>query len=51
MHIQSKNQKLATGVLRMIELQRNGDTIDERLVRKVIESFGSSRFAALVAQC
>ncbi|EJD39951.1 Cullin-domain-containing protein [Auricularia subglabra TFB-10046 SS5] len=41
LHIQSKNQKLANAILRLIELQRNGETIDQGLVKKVIESFVS----------
>ncbi|KAH7101599.1 Cullin-domain-containing protein [Auriculariales sp. MPI-PUGE-AT-0066] len=37
----SKNSKLAGAILRLIEMQRNGDTIDQGLVKKVIESFVS----------
>lgn len=39
--IQSKNQKLAGAVLRLIEKQRNGETIDQTLVKKVVDSFVS----------
>jgi cullin 1 len=38
--VQSKNKKLANAVLRLIESQRNGQTIDSGLVKKVIDSFG-----------
>ncbi|KZV95811.1 Cullin-domain-containing protein [Exidia glandulosa HHB12029] len=41
LHIQSKNQKLANAILRLIELQRNGETIDQGLVKKVVDSFVS----------
>jgi cullin 1 len=41
MHIQSKNTKLAGAILRMIEHQRNGETIDQGLVKKVVDSFVS----------
>lgn len=40
-HIQKKNNKLANGVLRLIEAQRNGETIDQSLVKKVVDSFVS----------
>ncbi|KAI0081580.1 Cullin-domain-containing protein [Panus rudis PR-1116 ss-1] len=40
-HIQSKHQKLAGAILRLIERQRNGETIDQGLVKKVIDSFVS----------
>ncbi|KAG8976089.1 hypothetical protein FRB90_009342, partial [Tulasnella sp. 427] len=40
-HIQNKNQKLANAVLRLIENQRNGETIDVGLVKKVVDSFVS----------
>lgn len=40
-HIHSKNQKLAGAVLRLIEQQRNGETIDQGLVKKVVDSFVS----------
>ena len=36
-----KDQKLATGVLRLIEKQRNGETIDQTLVKKIVDSFVS----------
>ena len=38
--VQSKNKKLANAVLRLIESQRNGQSIDSGLVKKVIDSFG-----------
>lgn len=41
MHIQSKHQKLASAILRLIERQRNGETIDQGLVKKVVDSFVS----------
>jgi len=41
LHIQGKNQKLANAVLKLIELQRNGEQIDQGLVKKVVDSFGS----------
>ncbi|KAL0960626.1 hypothetical protein HGRIS_005657 [Hohenbuehelia grisea] len=41
MHVQNKNTKLAGAILRLIEQQRNGDTIDQGLVRKVVDSFVS----------
>ncbi|KAI5117366.1 hypothetical protein M0805_002479 [Coniferiporia weirii] len=40
-HIHNKNQKLAGAVLRLIEKQRNGENIDQTLVKKVIDSFVS----------
>ncbi|KAI0755416.1 Cullin-domain-containing protein [Irpex lacteus] len=41
MPIQNKQQKLAGAVLRLIERQRNGETIDQGLVKKVVDSFVS----------
>ncbi|KDQ62582.1 hypothetical protein JAAARDRAFT_30480 [Jaapia argillacea MUCL 33604] len=41
MHVQSKHQKLAGAILRLIERQRNGETIDQGLVKKVVDSFVS----------
>ncbi|VDB91866.1 unnamed protein product [Peniophora sp. CBMAI 1063] len=41
LHIQSKQTKLAGAILRLIEQQRNGETIDQGLVKKVIDSFVS----------
>jgi len=41
--VQSKNAKLANAVLKMIEVQRNGQTIDSGLIKKVIDSFGMAR--------
>jgi cullin 1 len=40
-HVHQKNQKLAGAVLRMIEQQRNGESIDQGLVKKVVDSFVS----------
>ena len=39
-HVQSKNTKLAKAILKLIEMQRNGKTIDQTLVKKVVDSFG-----------
>ncbi|KAG6850729.1 hypothetical protein H0H93_009352 [Arthromyces matolae] len=39
--IQQKQSKLANAVLRIIESQRNGETIDQGLVKKVIDSLVS----------
>lgn len=36
-----RSQKLAGAILRLIEAQRNGETIDQGLVKKVVESFVS----------
>ncbi|KAI0317673.1 Cullin-domain-containing protein [Amylostereum chailletii] len=41
LHIQSKQQKLAGAILRLVEQQRNGETIDQGLVKKVVDSFVS----------
>ncbi|KAF9810538.1 hypothetical protein IEO21_06861 [Rhodonia placenta] len=41
LHVQSKGQKLAGAILRLIERQRNGETIDQTLVKKVVDSFVS----------
>ncbi|KAH9161142.1 Cullin-domain-containing protein [Lactarius sanguifluus] len=41
LHIQGKHSKLAGAILRLIEHQRNGDTIDQGLVKKVVDSFVS----------
>ncbi|EMD40122.1 hypothetical protein CERSUDRAFT_112346 [Gelatoporia subvermispora B] len=41
MHVQQKHQKLAGAILRLIERQRNGETIDQGLVKKVVDSFVS----------
>ena len=41
MHVQQRHQKLAGAVLRLIERQRNGETIDQGLVKKVVDSFVS----------
>jgi len=40
LHVQQKQTKLASAVLKLIESQRNGETIDQSLVKKVIDSFG-----------
>ncbi|KAF9013451.1 Cullin [Cyathus striatus] len=37
--IQLQGAKLANAILRLIEAQRNGDTIDQGLVKKVVDSF------------
>ena len=39
--IQQKQTKLAGAILRLIEAQRNGDIIDQGLVKKVVDSFVS----------
>ncbi|KAG7447722.1 Cullin-domain-containing protein [Guyanagaster necrorhizus] len=39
--IQTDNQKLANAVFHLIERQRNGDMIDQGLVKKVVQSFVS----------
>jgi len=39
--IQQKNTKLASAILRLIEDQRNGEVIDQGLVKKVVDSFVS----------
>ena len=41
MHIQKDNAKLATATLRLIAQQRNGEIIDQGLVKKVVDSFVS----------
>ncbi|KAF8523202.1 Cullin [Gautieria morchelliformis] len=41
LHIQSKNSKLAGAILKLIERQRNGENIDQGLVKKVVDSFVS----------
>ncbi|EIN12366.1 Cullin-domain-containing protein [Punctularia strigosozonata HHB-11173 SS5] len=41
LHVQSKHQKLAGAILRLIERQRNGETIDQGLIKKVVDSFVS----------
>ncbi|TCD69043.1 hypothetical protein EIP91_009106 [Steccherinum ochraceum] len=41
LHVQSKHQKLAGAILRLIERQRNGESIDQGLVKKVVDSFVS----------
>ncbi|RPD62795.1 Cullin-domain-containing protein [Lentinus tigrinus ALCF2SS1-6] len=41
LHVQSKHSKLAGAILRLIERQRNGETIDQGLVKKVVDSFVS----------
>lgn len=38
-HVQSE-QKLTSAVLKLIEKQRQGETIESDLVKKVIDSFG-----------
>ncbi|KAG6811936.1 hypothetical protein H0H92_005165 [Tricholoma furcatifolium] len=39
--IQKEDRKLTTAVLRLITQQRNGETIDQGLVKKVVDSFVS----------
>ncbi|KAJ7069869.1 Cullin [Mycena amicta] len=39
--IQRKHTKLASAILRLVELQRNGETIDQGLVKKVVDSLVS----------
>ena len=41
LHIQKDHAKLVVAVLRLIALQRNGDVIDQGLVKKVVDSFVS----------
>jgi cullin 1 len=41
LHIQNDDHKLAGAVLRLITLQRNGEVIDQGLVKKVVDSFVS----------
>ncbi|KAG2122604.1 Cullin [Suillus clintonianus] len=41
LHVQSKHTKLAGAILRLIEHQRNGETIDQGLVKTVVDSFVS----------
>ncbi|KAF9242574.1 Cullin [Melanogaster broomeanus] len=41
LHVQSKHGKLAGAILRLIERQRNGEAIDQGLVKKVVDSFVS----------
>ncbi|EKM79832.1 hypothetical protein AGABI1DRAFT_113105 [Agaricus bisporus var. burnettii JB137-S8] len=40
-HIQQDNSKLTNAVLRLISQQRNGELIDQGLVKKVVDSFVS----------
>jgi len=39
--IQNSNSELASAILRLVELQRNGQEIDQGLVKKVVNSFVS----------
>ncbi|KAG9308456.1 Cullin [Chiua virens] len=41
LQVQSKNGKLAGAILRLIERQRNGESIDQGLVKTVVDSFVS----------
>lgn len=41
LHIQKDDHKLAGAVLRLITLQRNGEVIDQGLIKKVVDSFVS----------
>jgi len=40
-HVQSRDNKLTNAILKPIEMQRNGETMDQILVKKVVESFVS----------
>ena len=40
-HVQSRSSNLAGAILRLIERQRNGEAIDQGLVKKVVDSFVS----------
>ncbi|EIW58229.1 Cullin repeat-containing protein [Trametes versicolor FP-101664 SS1] len=39
LHLQSKNQMLSGAILQLVERERNGETIDGDLVKKVVDSF------------
>ena len=39
LHVQNESAKLAGAILRLIERQRDGETIDQDLVKKVVDSF------------
>ncbi|KIY44800.1 Cullin-domain-containing protein [Fistulina hepatica ATCC 64428] len=39
--IQAKDTKVASAILRLVERQRNGDTIDQGLIKQVVNSFVS----------
>ncbi|KAH9979902.1 Cullin-domain-containing protein [Lactifluus volemus] len=41
LHIQGKQPNLTGTILRLVEQQRNGETVDQGLVKKVIDSFVS----------
>ncbi|KAH8796887.1 Cullin [Flagelloscypha sp. PMI_526] len=41
MHVQGPQKKLTNAVLRLVERQRNGEVIDQGLVKKVVDSFVS----------
>jgi cullin 1 len=41
MHIQKDNAKLSTAVLKMVTQQRNGEVVDQGLIKKVVDSFVS----------
>ncbi|KAH6902807.1 ubiquitin-protein ligase [Coprinopsis sp. MPI-PUGE-AT-0042] len=41
MHIQKDNAKLSTAVLKLISQQRNGEIVDQGLIKKVVDSFVS----------
>jgi len=44
LHVQGKHKRLAGAVLRLIEQQRNGDMIDQGLVKKGVDCFVSLGF-------
>jgi cullin 1 len=46
--IQDRGQKLASAVLKQIEAQRNGETIDSGLVKQVVDSFGKLELSVVV---
>ncbi|KAF5333224.1 hypothetical protein D9611_002822 [Ephemerocybe angulata] len=41
MHIQKDNSKLSNAVLKLIAQQRNGEVVDQGLIKKVVDSFVS----------
>ncbi|KAG1734198.1 hypothetical protein EDD22DRAFT_1011609 [Suillus occidentalis] len=51
LHVQSKHTKLAGAILRLIERQRNGETINQGLVKKVVDSFVSLGLNETALRC